>query len=76
MISNNGMISMKYIKKYVPRNGQNFIEIWYFVTKIVLTSVRKNCSSDREKLLNIKAEGQEFAKCLIFFSHSRSEQFW
>ena len=41
MISNNGMISMKYIKKYVPRNGQNFIEIWYFVTKIVLTHCEK-----------------------------------
>ena len=26
--------------------------------------MRKNCSSDREKLLNFKAEGQEFAKFL------------
>jgi hypothetical protein len=26
--------------------------------------VRKNCSSDREKLLEIKAEGRELAKCL------------
>ena len=30
---------------------------WYFVTK----TVRKNCSSDREKLLKFEAEGQEFA---------------
>ena len=30
---------------------------WYFVTKIVLTTVRKNCSSDREKLLKFEAEG-------------------
>ena len=30
---------------------------WYFVTKIVL---RKNCSSDREKLLKFEAEGREF----------------
>jgi hypothetical protein len=26
--------------------------------------VRKNCSSDREKLLKFEAEGQEFAKFL------------
>ena len=26
--------------------------------------MRKNCSSDREKLLKFKAEGQEFAKFL------------
>ena len=36
---------------------------WYFVTKIVLTE-RKNCSTDREKLLKFEAEGQEFAKFL------------
>ena len=27
-------------------------------------TVRKNCSSDREKLLKFEAEGPEFAKCL------------
>ena len=39
---------------------------WYFVTKIVLTyyTVRKNCSSDREKLLIFEAGGREFAKLL------------
>ena len=39
---------------------------WYFVTKIVLTycTVRKNYCSDRDKLLKLKAEGREFAKCL------------
>ena len=26
--------------------------------------MRKNCSSDREKLLKLEAEGQEFAKIL------------
>ena len=31
--------------------------IWYFVTKIVLTYCEKNCSSDQEKL---EAEGREF----------------
>ena len=33
---------------------------WYFVTKIV----RKNCSSDREKLLKFEAGGRELAKNL------------
>ena len=32
--------------------------------KLFWTTVRKNCSSDREKLLKFKAEGWEFAKCL------------
>ena len=38
--------------------------VWYFVTKIVLPTVRKNCSSDREKLLKFEAEGREFSKFL------------
>ena len=38
---------------------------WYFVTKIVMTYCeKKNCSSDREKLLKFEAEGQELAKFL------------
>ena len=37
---------------------------WYFVAKIVLTYCKKNCSSDREKLLKFEAEGQEFSKVL------------
>ena len=32
--------------------------------KLYWPTVRKNCSSDREKLLKFKAEGQEFAKFL------------
>ena len=36
---------------------------WYFVTKIVMAYCA-NCSTDREKLLKFKAEGQEFAKFL------------
>ena len=39
-------------------------DVWYFVTKIVLTLCEKNCSSDREKLLKFKAECGEFAKFL------------
>ena len=30
--------------------------------KLFLTTMRKNCSSDLEKLLKFEAEGQEFAK--------------
>ena len=59
-----------------PRKSENwyFVDIffffsceemaWYFVTKIVLTYVRKKCSSVWEKLLKFKAEGREFAKFL------------
>ena len=32
--------------------------------KLFWPTVRKNCSSDREKLLKFEAEGHEFAKCL------------
>ena len=32
--------------------------------KLFWPTVRKDCSSDREKLLNFEAEGQEFAKFL------------
>ena len=32
--------------------------------KIFWTTVRKNCSSDREKLLKFEAEGWEFAEIL------------
>ena len=41
------------------------MELWYyFVSKIVLTYCKKNCSSDREKLLKFEVEGREFAKIL------------
>ena len=32
--------------------------------KLFRPTVRKKCSTDREKLLKFEAEGQEFAKCL------------
>ena len=34
--------------------------------KLFWPTVRKNCSSEREKLLKFKDEGQEFAKFLRF----------
>ena len=39
-----------------------YVHNWYFVTKIVLPTMRKNCSGDQEKLF--EAKGQEFAKDL------------
>ena len=44
-------------------------EKWYFVTKIVLPTVRKKNSSDREKLLKFEAVGWEFAKFLRSLEH-------
>ena len=41
---------------------KNDVEKWYFVTKLFLPTVRKNCSSDREKLLKFEAESLEFSK--------------
>ena len=32
--------------------------------KLLLPAVRKNCSSDREKLLKLEADGREFSKFL------------
>ena len=54
--------------------------IWYFVTKIVLTYCEKNCSSDQEKVLKFEAEGREFCKNfeitrIICSNSERSEQF-
>ena len=37
---------------------------WFFVIKVFWLTVRKNCSSDWEKLLKFNAEDQEFAKFL------------
>ena len=35
-----------------------------FLPKLFWPTVRKNCSSDREKVLKFEAEGREFAKFL------------
>ena len=47
-----------------PNINNSQVNIWYFVTKIVLTYCERTCSSDWEKLLKFEAEGQEFAKLL------------
>jgi hypothetical protein len=43
-----------------PKSGSNSI----LLPKLFWPTVRKNCSSDWEKLLKFEAEGQEFAKFL------------
>ena len=47
------------------------------LSKLFSLTVRKKCSSDREKLLKFEAEGREFAKFLrsIYSNSERSEQF-
>ena len=54
---------LKYIYLICPPKGKSFNEM-FFVTKIVLAYFEKKCSSDREKLLKLKAEDREFAKSL------------
>ena len=50
--------------------------------KLFWPTVIKDCSSDREKLLKLEAEGREFSKFLrsllrtIYSNSERSEQFW
>ena len=39
-------------------------KIGILLPKLFLLTVRKNCSSDREKFLNFEAEGREVAKFL------------
>ena len=40
------------------------VGIGILLPKLYLPTVRKNCSSDREKHLKFEAEGREFAKIL------------
>ena len=48
--------------------------------KLFWPTVRKNCTSDREKLLKFEAEGQEFAKFLRsleqFIQTVKDQNFW
>ena len=45
-------------------NGKSYDINGILLPKLFWPTVRKNCSSDREKLLKFEAEGQEFAKFL------------
>ena len=58
------------------RNNNNGI----LLPKLFWPTVRKNCSSDQEKLWKFEAEGREIANFLeitrtIYSSNERSEQF-
>ena len=48
--------------------------------KLFWPIVRKNCSSDQEKLLKFEAEGREFAKILRsleqFIQTVKGQKFW
>ena len=47
-----------------PYSWKSNIYIGILLPKLFWPTVRKNCSSDREKLLKFEAEGREFAKIL------------
>ena len=49
----------KHTEKNRKRDGNGIL-----LPKLVWPTVRKNCSSDREKLLKFEAEGREFSKIL------------
>ena len=49
--------------KYYSKDINEKMYKWYFVTKIVLTSMEK-MFNNWEKLLKLEAEGQEFATIL------------
>ena len=55
---------------YVTREAREshnpgmIFRIGIFLPKLLLPTVRKNCSSDKEKLLKFEAEGREFANFL------------
>ena len=48
--------------RYLEKKNYSYIGI--LLPKLFLPTVRINCSTDREKLLKFKAEGQEFEKKL------------
>ena len=53
------MANVPFLLKYMDRTSFGIL-----LPKLFWPTVRKNCSSGREKLSNIKAEGREFAKIL------------
>ena len=52
------ILHLKFFEK------QNIDENGILLPKLFWPIVRKNCSSDREKLLELEAEGREFSKVL------------
>ena len=70
--------------KLVEKKNHNLYSFWFvvgcvFLPKLFWPIVRKNCSSDWEKLLKFEAKGGEFAKKIeitktIYSNSERSEQ--
>ena len=50
--------------KHVVERNRHRERNGILLPKLFLPTVRKKCSSDREKLLKFEAEGQEFEKVL------------
>ena len=46
------------------------------INGILLPTVRKNCSSDREKLFKFEAEGREFAQEQFIQTVKGQNNFW
>ena len=60
-------IDCEYLAYFMPKKNlknQNQNRNGILLPKLFWPTVRKNCSSDREKLLKFEAEGWEFAKFL------------
>ena len=59
-------LSSSHLLRGKKRNGRNSCESrnGILLQKLFWPTVRKNCSSDREKLLKFEAEGWEFSKFL------------
>ena len=55
---------MMILWKFIWNLGRLLVKNGILLPKLSWPTVRKKCSSDREKLLNFEAEGQEFAKIL------------
>ena len=55
---------MPYEKKNVTQKLKRPSEKGILLPKLFWPTVRKNCSSDREKLLKLEAEGRELANVL------------
>ena len=56
-------------KIQITVKGQDFLFMWkmksgILLSQLFLSTVRKNCSNDQEKLLKFETEGREFAKFL------------
>ena len=68
----NGLLMNRGIVQPDVQQVRNLVLIIMF-PKLFLRTVRKNCSSDEEKLLKFEAEGREFAKFEITRTVKKSE---